>query len=242
MNNKVNRIAVLTSGGDAPGMNAAIRSVVRTAHYYGIECLGIRRGYNGLIKGDVIPMDFDSVNGLIVRGGTILYTARCPEFMTEAGMQKAADTCRYLGIDGLVAIGGDGTYKGLKDFAQYGINTIGLPGTIDNDIACTDYTIAALIRPCNTALDAIDKLRDTMQSHERSSIVEVMGRHAGHLALYISVACGAAVVLVPEKAVDIEKDVIEKIRRSRIRGTHPLYLYRRRRRGHDAGFGEDHPG
>ena len=211
----IKRIGVLTSGGDAPGMNAAIRAVARTAAYYDISCLGIRRGYNGLINGDIIDLDARSVNGIISRGGTMLYTARCPEFMTEEGLQKAANTCKYLGIDGLVAIGGDGTFRGARDLAAHGVSTVGVPATIDNDIASTHYSIG-FDTACNTALDAIDKLRDTMQSHERCSVVEVMGRHAGHLALYVGIACGATAVLVPEKEMDFQNDVVEKIREGRI--------------------------
>ena len=211
------RIGILTSGGDAPGMNPAIRAVVRTAQNYGISCLGIRRGYNGLINGDIVELDARSVDGIITRGGTMLYTARCEEFRHEPGLQKAADTCRYLGIDALVAIGGDGTFRGLRDLSHFGVRTIGLPGTIDNDIACTQYTIG-FDTACSTAVDAIDKLRDTMQSHERCSVVEVMGRHAGHLALYVGVASGATAILVPERTMDLETELFEKIRRGRIRG------------------------
>ncbi|MEG2857855.1 MAG: 6-phosphofructokinase, partial [Clostridia bacterium] len=211
----IKRIGVLTSGGDAPGMNAVIRAVARSAAYYNISCLGIRRGYNGLINGDMIELDARSVNGIISRGGTMLYTARCPEFMSEEGMNKAASTCKYLGIDGIIAIGGDGTFRGARDLAAHGISTIGVPATIDNDISSTHYSIG-FDTACNTALDAVDKLRDTMQSHERCSVVEVMGRHAGHLALYVGIACGATAVLVPEKDLDFEKDVVEKIRLGRI--------------------------
>lgn len=211
----IKRIGVLTSGGDAPGMNAAIRAVARTAAYYGISCLGIRRGYNGLINGDIIELDARSVNGIISRGGTMLYTARCPEFMTDEGLQKAANTCKYLGIDGLITIGGDGTFRGARDLAARGISTVGVPATIDNDIASTHYSIG-FDTACNTAMEAIDKLRDTMQSHERCSVVEVMGRHAGHLALNVGIACGATAVLVPEKEVNFQTDIIEKIREGRI--------------------------
>ena len=212
---KINRIGVLTSGGDAPGMNAAIRAVVRASAYYGITCLGIHRGYNGLINGDIVTMDARSVNGVISRGGTMLYTARCPEFMTEEGIKKAVGTCKYLGIDGIIAIGGDGTFRGARDLANNGISTIAIPATIDNDIASTQYSIG-FDTACNTAQDAIDKLRDTMQSHERCSVVEVMGRNAGHLALHVGIACGATAILVPEKELDVEKDIIEKIRLGRI--------------------------
>ncbi len=211
----IKTIGVLTSGGDAPGMNSAIRAVARTAAYHGITCLGIRRGYNGLINGDVTELTARSVNGIISKGGTMLFTARCPEFMTEEGVKKAASTCKYLGIDGIVAIGGDGTFRGARDLAAHGVHTIGVPATIDNDIASTQYSIG-FDTACNTALDAIDKLRDTMQSHERCSVVEVMGRNAGHLALYVGIACGAQAVLVPEKPFDFDRDVLEKIRAGRI--------------------------
>jgi len=211
----IKTIGVLTSGGDAPGMNAAIRAVARTAAYHGITCLGIRRGYNGLINGDVVELNARSVNGIISKGGTMLFTARCPEFMTDEGVQKAVSTCKYLGIDGIVAIGGDGTFRGAKALAENGVHTIGVPATIDNDIASTQYSIG-FDTACNTALEAIDKLRDTMQSHERCSVVEVMGHNAGHLALYVGIACGAQAILVPEKPFDFQRDVVEKIRAGRI--------------------------
>jgi len=224
MNNSVRRIGVFTSGGDAPGMNAAVRAVVRTCIHEGIECVGIRRGYHGLIHGDVLPLNFDSVNGLLRSGGTILYSARSEEFMTEEGQKKALDTCKMLGLDALIGIGGDGTFRGLQAIAKKGIPVIGIPGTIDNDIACTTYTIG-FDTACQTALESIDKLADTMQSHERCSVVEVMGRHAGHLALYVGVACGATCVLIPERSIDFEEDVIEPIRRARIGGrTHFMVI------------------
>ena len=208
---KIKRIGVLTSGGDGPGMNAAVRSVVRSASSLGIECLGIRRGYNGLISGDIEKLGPESVSRIINRGGTVLYTARSEEFRTEQGRKKAAEVCRLFGIDGLVAIGGDGTFRGLLEFSKYGIATVGVPATIDNDIACTDYTIG-FDTAANTAIEAVDRLRDTMQSHERCSVVEVMGRNAGHLALYVGLASGATAVLVPEKPFDFERDVAERIR------------------------------
>ena len=224
MKNAVQRIGVLTSGGDAPGMNAAIRSVVRSAIYRGIECVGIRRGWNGLIHGDIVKMDADSVNHIISSGGTILYTARSEEFMTEEGQQKAVNTCKLLGLDGIVAIGGDGTFRGAHALSKYGVSVVGVPATIDNDIACTDYTLG-YDTASNTAVEAIDKLRDTMQSHERCSVVEVMGRNAGHLALYVGLAVGATAVLVPEKPLDFERDVVEKIRIARLRGkTHYMIV------------------
>ena len=217
MENAVKRIGVLTSGGDAPGMNAAIRGVVRACLHRGIECVGIRRGYNGLIAGDILRMDSNNVSHIINRGGTILYTARSKEFMTEEGQLRAAGTCKLLGLDGIVSIGGDGTFRGAQALSKYGISVVGIPATIDNDIACTDYTIG-FDTASNTAVDAIDRLRDTMQSHERCSVVEVMGRNAGHLALYVGLAVGATAVLMPEVSTDFEKDVVEKIRRARLSG------------------------
>ena len=224
MSYAVNRIGVCTSGGDAPGMNAVIRSVVRTSVHMGIECIGIRRGYNGLVHGDFIPLDFDSVSGLSRRGGTMLYSARSGDFKTDAGQEKAVATCKLLGLDGVVGIGGDGTFRGLLALSRRGIAVVGVPGTIDNDIACSTYTIG-FDTACNTALESTDRLRDTMQSHERCSVVEVMGRHAGHLALYVGVACGATCVLVPEREVNFERDVIEPIRKSRLGGrTHFMVI------------------
>ena len=184
MENAVKRIGILTSGGDAPGMNAAIRAVVRSALSRGIEVVGIRRGWQGLINGDFVQMDSSSVSRIINRGGTILYTARSEEFRTLEGQKKAAATCKLLGLDGIVAIGGDGTFRGAQDLSKFGISVVGIPGTIDNDIVCTDYTIG-FDTAANTAVECIDRLRDTMQSHERCSVVEVMGRAAGHLAVYV---------------------------------------------------------
>ena len=177
MANNVKRIGVLTSGGDAPGMNAAIRAVVLTSIHLGIECVGIRRGYNGLIGGDVVPMTEEDVAEITALGGTRLYTARSPEFMTKKGQKRGADNCRFMGIEGLVIIGGDGSYRGALELSRYGVPVICLPGTIDNDIGCTTYTIG-FDTACNTAVDAVDKLDDTMQSHERCSVVEVMGHAA----------------------------------------------------------------
>ena len=213
----VKRIGVLTSGGDAPGMNPCVRAVVRTAIYHGIECYGVRRGWNGLITGDIVRLDEKSVAHTINRGGTILYTARSKEFMTEDGQRRAVSTCKFLGLDSIVAIGGDGTFRGARALSKYGINVIGIPGTIDNDISCTNYCIG-FDTAANTAIECIDKLRDTMQSHERCSVVEVMGHRAGYLALYVGVAIGATAVLVPERPYDFEKHVAEKIRRARISG------------------------
>ncbi len=220
----VKRIGVLTSGGDAPGMNAAVRSVVRTAMFHGIECYGIRRGYNGLISGDLTRLDEKSISHTIDRGGTILYTARSKEFLTEEGQRKAVSTCKFLGLDGIVAIGGDGTFRGAQALSKHGINVICIPATIDNDISCTNYSIG-FDTAANTAIECIDRLRDTMQSHERCSVVEVMGRNAGFLAMYVGLAVGATAVLVPEEPVDFEKDVIEKIRRARFNGfTHYMIV------------------
>ena len=220
----VKRIGVLTSGGDAPGMNAAVRGVVRTCLFHGIECYGIRRGWNGLINGDVVKMDESKIAHSINRGGTILYTARSEEFMTEAGQKKAVSTCTFLGLDSIIAIGGDGTFKGARALSKYGINVIGIPGTIDNDIGCTNYCIG-FDTAANTAIECIDRLRDTMQSHERCSVVEVMGRNAGYLAMYVGLAVGATAILVPEKTIDFERDVIEKIRQARFRGfTHYMIV------------------
>ena len=220
----VRRIGILTSGGDAPGMNPCVRAVVRTAIYHGIECYGIRRGYQGLIIGDVVKLDEKSVNHTINRGGTILYSARSKEFMTEEGQKKAVSTCKFLGLDSIIAIGGDGTFRGARALSKYGINVICIPATIDNDISCTNYCIG-FDTAANTAIECIDKLRDTMQSHERCSVVEIMGRHAGFLAMYVGLAVGATAVLVPEKPLDFEADVIEKIRRARLNGfTHYMIV------------------
>ena len=213
----IRRIGILTSGGDAPGMNAVIRAVVRTASAHGISVLGIRRGYSGLINGDIVELSARSVDGIIRKGGTMLYTARCKEMMTEEGIQKAVDSCKYLGIDGLICCGGDGTFRGAQALSRLGVPCIGVPGTIDNDIVCTDYTIG-FDTACNTAVDCIDKLRDTMQSHERCSVVEVMGRHAGHLALNVGCAVGATATLLPEQDIDFDVDVIDKMRTGRIKG------------------------
>ena len=213
----VKRIGVLTSGGDAPGMNPCVRAVVRTAAYHGVECYGIRRGYNGLINGDIFKLDEKSVSHTINRGGTILYTARSKEFMTEEGQKKAVSTCKFLGLDSIVAIGGDGTFQGARALSKHGINVVCIPATIDNDISCTNYSIG-FDTAANTAIECIDKLRDTMQSHERCSVVEVMGRNAGFLAMYVGLAVGATAVLVPEKPIDFERDVIEKIRQARFNG------------------------
>ena len=224
MENQIHRIGVLTSGGDAPGMNAAVRAVVRSASDCGIGCVGIRRGWNGLITSDFVPLDASSVSHIIDKGGTMLYTARSEEFMTEEGRTKALATCKLLGLDGIVAIGGDGTFRGALALSRQAaaagtaLSVVGIPATIDNDIGCSHYTIG-FDTACNTAVACIDKLRDTMQSHERCSVVEVMGRHAGHLALYVGLAVGATAVLIPEREVDFDQDIVEKIRQARLAGT-----------------------
>ena len=215
--NQIKRIGILTSGGDAPGMNAAVRAVVRTALSLGIDCVGIRRGWSGLVHGDFFPMTSSSVGHILDQGGTILYTARSEEFMTGAGRQKAVGTCRLLGLDGIVAIGGDGTFQGALELSRLGIPVVGIPATIDNDIGCSDYTIG-FDTACNTAVECIDRLRDTMQSHERYSLVEVMGRHAGFLALSVGIAVGATAVLIPEREFDFQRDIVERIRESRLAG------------------------
>ena len=222
--NKVKRIGVLTSGGDAPGMNAAVRAVARTALANGIECIGIRRGWQGLINSDFINLSKESVGHILARGGTILYTARSEDFLSERGRMRAVGTCKMLGLDGIVAIGGDGTFRGALELSRLGIPVVGIPATIDNDIGCTNYTIG-FDTACNTAVECIDRLRDTMQSHERCSVVEVMGRNAGFLALYVGISVGATAVLVPEHEVDFQKDVVERIQSSRLAGnTHFLIV------------------
>ena len=217
MAKEVKTIGVLTSGGDAPGMNAAIRAVVRTAINRGLSVKGIMRGYAGLLQEEIVDMDGTSVADTIGRGGTILYTARSPEFMTEDGQKKGAEICRKYGIDGLVVIGGDGSYRGAGKLSALGINTVGLPGTIDLDIACTDYTIG-FDTAINTAMEAIDKVRDTSTSHERCSIIEVMGRHAGYIALWCGIANGAEDILLPERYDGNEQVLINRIIENRKRG------------------------
>lgn len=217
MAKEVKTIGVLTSGGDAPGMNAAIRSVVRTAINNGLKVKGIMRGYAGLLQEEIIDMGSTSVSNIIYRGGTILYTARCMEFTTPEGQQLGADICRKHGIDGIVVIGGDGSFRGAGKLAALGINTIGVPGTIDLDIACTDYTIG-FDTAVNTAMEAIDKVRDTSTSHERCSIIEVMGRNAGYLALWCAFANGAEDVLLPERYDGDEQALINRIIDNRKQG------------------------
>ena len=212
----MNTIGVLTSGGDAPGMNAAVRAVVRTAIASGMTVKGIRRGYNGLIEGDIIDLDVRSVSDIIHRGGTVLYTARSPRFKTEEGMKEAIDNCKKFGIEGIVVIGGDGSYRGARDLSMRGIPCVGVPGTIDNDISSTEYTIG-FDTAMNTAMEMVDKIRDTAQSHDRCSVVEVMGRRAGYLALQTGIAVGATAILVPEVEHKVE-DVIKKIRETQKTG------------------------
>ena len=204
-------IGVLTSGGDAPGMNAVVRAVVRTAIANGITVKGIMRGYNGLIDGEIEDLDARSVSDIINRGGTMLYTARSPRFREEEGILEGVETCKKFGIEGVVVIGGDGSFRGARDLSLRGIPCIGVPGTIDNDIACTDYTIG-FDTAMNTAMEMVDKIRDTSQSHDRCSIVEVMGRNAGHLALQCGIAVGATAIVVPEVEITID-EIIEKIKR-----------------------------
>ena len=213
----VSRIGILTSGGDAPGMNAAIRGAVRAAECLGIDCIGVRHGYAGLISGDFIQLNQSVVKGITGRGGTMLYTARSEDFANVEGKIKAAEVCKHMRLEGLVVIGGDGTFAGALGLSKQGVKVVGIPCTIDNDIGCTSYTIG-YDTACNTAVDAVDRLNDTMQSHERCSVVEVMGRRAGHLALSVGIATGATIILVPEVKYDFEKDVIERVRAARLAG------------------------
>lgn len=209
-------IAVLTSGGDAPGMNAAVRSVVRAAKYRGMNVIGVYRGYNGLLNKDVKELDLRSVSDTIHRGGTILYTARSEEFKTPEGIEKAANNCRELGIDGLVVIGGDGSFRGARKLSLAGIPCVGIPGTIDNDISCSEYTVG-FDTAMNTAIEMIDRIRDTAQSHERCSVIEVMGRHAGYIAVQTGIAVGATAIMVPEVPVSMES-IIRKIKTAQRNG------------------------
>ncbi|MBQ8000679.1 MAG: 6-phosphofructokinase [Ruminococcus sp.] len=210
MSEFANSIAVLTSGGDAPGMNAAVRAVVRAAINRNLQVYGVKRGYNGLLNGDVVQMNLRSVSDIINHGGTVLYTARSEEYNTPEGVKKAADYCRSLGVKGVVVIGGDGSFRGARDLSGAGIPCVGIPGTIDNDIACSEYTIG-FDTAMNTVLEMVDKIRDTAQSHDRCSVVEVMGRRCGDIALQTGIACGATAILVPEKPHDIDTMVIDKI-------------------------------
>ena len=210
MAKEIKTIGVLTSGGDAPGMNAAVRAVVRTALSKGIKVTGIERGYNGLLHNEMRDMDLRSVSEIIHRGGTVLYTARCLEFLTKEGQEQGAQCCRDNGIDALVVVGGDGSFKGARALANLGIPCIGIPGTIDNDIACSEYTIG-YDTAMNTAVEMVDKLRDTTQSHDRCSVVEVMGRHAGYIALNVGIATGAIATLIPERPYDLERDILDRM-------------------------------
>ena len=214
---KIQTIGVLTSGGDSPGMNAAIRAVVRRGLALGMKVKGIRKGYDGLMNEEIIDMTARDVSDTIARGGTILYTARCAEMRTPEGQERAAEVCRKRGIDGLVVIGGDGSFAGAQKLANLGINTVGVPGTIDLDIACTEYTIG-FDTAVNTAMEAIDKVRDTSTSHERCSIIEVMGRNAGYIALWCGIANGAEDILLPEKYDYDEQKIINNIIQNRKRG------------------------
>ena len=210
MSKEISKIGVLTSGGDAPGMNAAIRAVAREAMYNKCKVIGIQRGYKGLLNEEFREMKSVDVSGIIHQGGTVLGTARCPEFKEEEVQQKAADICNKHGIDGIVVIGGDGSYRGAQALSRHGINTIGIPGTIDLDITCTDYTIG-FDTAVNTAMEAIDKVKDTSSSHERCSIIEVMVRHAGYIALWCGIANGAEDILIPEKYDYDEQKLVDHI-------------------------------
>ena len=230
---KIRTIGVLTSGGDAPGMNAAIRAVVRRALAKGLKVRGIRRGYHGLLKEEIIDLTARAVSDIVQRGGTILQTARCKTMRTEEGQQKAAAICKKYGIDGLVVIGGDGSFAGAQKLANLGVNTIGVPGTIDLDIACTDYTIG-FDTAINTAMEAIDKVRDTSTSHERCSIIEVMGRHAGYIALWCGIANGAEDILLPERYDGNEQMLINRIIDNRKRGKRHHIIINAEGIGHSA--------
>ena len=233
MSNQVKTIGVLTSGGDAPGMNAAIRAVVRHALSKGLNVKGVKRGYAGLLNEEIVDMNPSSVSDIISRGGTILQTARCVEFVQPEVQKEAAEICKKHGIDGMIVIGGDGSFKGAQKLAGLGINTVGIPGTIDLDIACTDYTIG-FDTACNTAMEAIDKVRDTSTSHERCSIIEVMGRGAGHIALWCGLANGAEEILLPEKYDFNEQRLIEQIVNARKIGKQHFIIINAEGIGHSA--------
>lgn len=211
---EIKRIGVMTSGGDASGMNAAIRAVCRSAIAKGLEVFGINRGYEGLITGDLFKMDLRSVSEILHRGGTILYSARCPEFKTADGIERGVRTCKQFGLDGLVVIGGDGSFRGARDLSLAGIPCVGVPATIDNDIVCSDYTIG-VDTALNTIIESVDKIRDTSHSHDRCSLVEVMGRHCGYLALHAGIAAGATAIFVPERKLDFRKDIVERMQFTR---------------------------
>ena len=212
----IKKIGVLTSGGDAPGMNAAVRAVVRTALNKGVDVVGIVGGYTGLINGEIVDFNLRSVSEIIHRGGTVLYSSRCPEFKTEEGIMKAVETCKKHGIEGIVTIGGDGTFRGARDLSLHGIPCVGIPATIDNDIASTDYTIG-FDTAMNTVMEMVDRLRDTAQSHARCSVVEVMGRGAGYLALRTGIAVGAVAILVPEVEYDVDV-IVERMMKTKKTG------------------------
>lgn len=217
MEQKIKTIGVLTSGGDAPGMNAAMRAVVRAGTFHNLRVMGIKRGYNGLMNGDMVEMDARSVSDVLQRGGTSLFTARCLEFKEPAGVKKAYDVAKVFGLDGLVVIGGDGSFRGAKDLCEVGLPTVAIPATIDNDIDCSEYTLG--YDTClNTVIEAVDKIRDTSASHDRCSVIEVMGRNAGYIAANAAIACGADVVLIPEREWDFDKDVIRPILAGKARG------------------------
>lgn len=218
-NGEIRTVGVLTSGGDAPGMNAAIRSVVRSGLHRGYRMLGVRRGFHGLWRGDIIELNARSVSEKLQRGGTFLMTARSRTFMTPEGLKKAFEMCRVFGMDALVVIGGDGSFRGARDLQQMGMPVLCVPGTIDNDIGCTEYTVG-YDTAMNTAMDAIDKLRDTASSHERCSVIEVMGRHAGYIALNVGMSCGAEVILVPEVEMDFDQHVVRRLLDCRNQGKH----------------------
>lgn len=229
----IHNIGVLTSGGDAPGMNAAIRAVVRTGLFYGFRVFGIRRGFHGLWRGDIEELNRSSVSEKLQRGGTFLMTARSKTFMTEEGINRAIEMTKVFSLDAIITIGGDGTFKGARDLARKGIPVIGIPGTIDNDIACSDYTIG-YDTAMNTAMEAIDKLRDTASSHERCSVIEVMGRAAGYIALNVGIATGAEVVLIPERPYDFNQDVLKAVLDGRNRGKHHYIVVVAEGAGHAA--------
>ena len=211
---EMKRIGVMTSGGDASGMNAAIRAVCRSGISKGLEVFGINRGYEGLITGDLFKMDLRSVSEILHRGGTMLYSARCPEFKTPEGIERGVRTCKQFGLDGLVVIGGDGSFRGARELSLAGIPCIGVPATIDNDIVCSDYTIG-VDTALNTIIESVDKIRDTSHSHDRCSLVEVMGRHCGYLALHAGIATGATAIFVPERKLDFKKDIVERMQFTR---------------------------
>lgn len=216
-NRKIRTIGVLTSGGDAPGMNAAIRAVVRTGAYYGLKVVGVKRGYNGLINGEMEEMSPRSVSETLQRGGTCLMTARCLEFKEPAGIERAVNIAKVFGLDGLIVIGGDGSFRGARDLSNSGLPTVAMPGTIDNDISCSEYTVG--YDTClNTVKEAVDKIRDTASSHERCSVIEVMGRAAGYIALEAGIACGAEIILIPEKEFDFDDDILRPIFEAKSRG------------------------